>query len=538
MKNPRTPLLSMLQRAYRIARESRKENTPSAAEILDMEREKWSRRQFIQNAGKAALVAGAVGLIPGCRPEDALIPNQEADEPLYNQGSNAKIAIVGAGMAGLHALHIFKKAGYNNVTVYEASNRVGGRIMTVQNVMAPGLTTEYGGEFIDSGHEDMLLLADELGLSLLDTQAPSELLLTKDVYFFNGQHYTLAQVIAEFENIAPAIEADYNATSDVIDYQHGNAFDQSLDNTSISEYLQNIGCTGWLKELLEVAYETEFGLSSCTQSCLNMIFLISTDTSGGTFEIFGESDERYKIAGGNQQIPSILAGMYCNHIETGRKLTAINRQSGQYKLYLTGYNQPKTFDYVIMTIPFSVLRDVDIMFNLPTWKKNSINQLQYGTNAKLMMGFNSAHWRTLGKVGYYFTDNGAQSGWDNSQLQGNTQAGMTVFTGGAIGTALGTGSVSSKVNQFLPKLEQMYPGITAKYNGNATRMHWPTFQYAKGSYPCYTTGQYTSIGDAEKVKVQRLYFAGDHCSFDFQGYMNAAALTGREAAEAIIEQIA
>lgn len=39
----------------------------------------------------------------------------------------------------------------------------------------------------------------------------------------------------------------------------------------------------------------------------------------------------------------------------------------------------------------------------------------------------------------------------------------------------------------------------------------------------------TPIGD--------VYFAGEHCSVDFQGFMNGAAETGRVAAEQILEKI-
>jgi monoamine oxidase len=50
-------------------------------------------------------------------------------------------------------------------------------------------------------------------------------------------------------------------------------------------------------------------------------------------------------------------------------------------------------------------------------------------------------------------------------------------------------------------------------------------------------GQYTSFAGAEQETYQRLFFAGEHCSLDYQGYMNGGAATGREAAEGILEML-
>ena len=53
----------------------------------------------------------------------------------------------------------------------------------------------------------------------------------------------------------------------------------------------------------------------------------------------------------------------------------------------------------------------------------------------------------------------------------------------------------------------------------------------------YLPGQYTSIAGAEFEPVGNLYFAGEHTSLDYQGYMNGGAETGRRAAEGILEKL-
>src|SRR5690606_37337375 len=147
------------------------------------------------------------------------------------------------------------------------SDRTGGRMFTARDLMADGLTTELGGEFIDSTHQELLALIDEFGLELLDTLAPETSSLQRETYFVNGRHYTMAEAARAFVPLAARILEDYGSMEDVVDYRKpggGGAFDRM----SIAEYLDRIECAGWLRELLEVAYVTEYGLECGEQSAL------------------------------------------------------------------------------------------------------------------------------------------------------------------------------------------------------------------------------------------------------------------------------
>jgi monoamine oxidase len=80
----------------------------------------------------------------------------------------------------------------------------------------------------------------------------------------------------------------------------------------------------------------------------------------------------------------------------------------------------------------------------------------------------------------------------------------------------------------------MFPGSHAARNGNSGAFHWPANPWSLGSYACYKVGQWTTLAGEEGKAVGNLFFAGEHCSRDFQGYMNGGAETGRRAAEAIL----
>lgn len=525
-------MVHQLQKAFEIALKASSGKIDS--EVILGERNdafNHSRRKFLEQSTKGllALSAGSF-LLSSCSKTADLFDKPNDHAP--------KIVIVGGGLAGLNCAYTLKNSNIN-ATIYEANTRTGGRIYTAKDIMGPGLTTELGGEFIDSGHTDMRMLAAHFGFNLLDVESPANNGFIKDAYFFNGQHYTELDVINAFVPIAAIMQADIDKLPDTITYDAPGAA-KLFDHISLEQYISKLPCEPWMKSFLNVAFITEYGLDAGQQSCINMLYLISTDTSGGKFEIFGDSDERYKIDGGNQKITDALTQNLSKKIKYEHKLDSVNQFSnGKYQLTFRYQNTSieVNADYVVFAIPFSILRNVHFAFKLPAWKWNAIKNLGYGTNAKLMVGFNNRPWRTLGYRGYAFTNNSFQNGWDNSELQAPNSGGYTIYTGGTTGVNLGVGSAQSQLNIHLPGLEQVFPGCTTNLNGKVARMHWPTAPFVKASYACYKTGQFSTIAGAEAKRVDRLFFAGEHCSLNYQGFMNGAAETGRKAAQKIIAEI-
>jgi monoamine oxidase len=518
----RTPLFSLVRRSLKLAAKASRDGAPPLDDLLGRAVEKDfdpSRRLFL----KASAVAGASLAMPD------LFTAFAADGT-----SRPRTAIVGAGVAGLNCAYKLRKAGVP-VTVFEAAGRTGGRIITAKDIMAPGLTTEMGGEFIDSGHEEMLSLVREFKLGLYDFQTLTN--VKDEAFFFNGAHRTEAQVIREFIPLAKKIAADADSLGEEVSYRdHGNG--EKLDRTSIAEYLDQIGARGWIRDLLEVAYVTEYGLEADEQSALNLIMLIGTDTDEG-FEAFGESDERYTVKGGNQRVVDELAKRLDGVIQMRHRLTAITSKGSNYVLTFDsgGKSIDQTFESVVLTLPFTMLREVDLRIPLPEVKRRAIRELGYGTNAKVLAGFRSRRWKALGYGGNTLTDEPFQLCWDNAALQPSTQSGITFYSGGTRGVDAGKGTAREALQRYLPGFEKAYPGSTALLNGKVSRFHWPTNPFVKGAYACYKPGQWTTIGGAEGESVGNLHFAGEHTSVDFQGYMNGGAQSGADAAKAVLATV-
>ncbi|MFI5132783.1 MAG: flavin monoamine oxidase family protein [Chitinophagales bacterium] len=535
-RSPKTPLLASLIKAFRKSLKAGKKNI-ALGEINSYYSDQ--RRDFLKKTSKAVAAISLLGPLENCRKViEAITPYDIQGAAAVNAGTAAKIIIVGGGMAGLHAAFILKQKGYL-AQVYEGSSRISGRIYSAQNILGNGLTTEMGGEFIDSTHKDMLKLAKTFKLDLIDTRSPAESYLQYQAHYFNGIQFTEEQVINEFSLYATQLKRDIQSLSDVITVDQHTANDVLFDNMSVAAYFDRIGLKGWLRQLLDVAYLTEYGQPTDKQTSLNFLFLMSA-TANNHFDIFGGSDERYKVSGGNQQICDHLAQQLEGQINLNFELLNIHQNNNNsYDVTFKTGNTTKVIscNILLLAIPFTILRNISVQPAWPGWKNYAITKIGYGNNSKLMLGFQQRYWRSLGYQGYYFTDSILQCGWDNSLLQPPVTGGLSIYSGGEQAITVGNGSVQSQVNQHLPLLNNMFPGATRNYNNKAERFIWPTYKWVKASYSCFSPGQYTTIAGNEMKPVGNIYFAGEHCSYNFQGYMNGAAETGRRAAENILQTL-
>lgn len=539
-KSYRSQLLNLLSRAYNITIQTKgkeRSHTEQVCEIYQHHSEQ--RRKFISNMAKAGIAVGAAGILNSCKKITDFVPGQPSDTGgVSNKKNQPAIVIVGAGIAGLNCAYQLQQRGYDSA-VYEGSSRISGRIFTKTDILAPGLYTELGGEFIDSNHKDIINLCTEFNLNLLDTGTQAESAYVRDSFYIDGRFYTEDEVITAFHPYAARIKADIKSLPGVMTYDDHDAITEYFDSMSIKAYLDSIGMSGFIRKGIETAYLTEYGLETDVQSSINFLFLFSANTANG-FHIFGSSDERYKIEGGNQSLTRALYAQVKNSVNLEHKLVKITQTNNGYILYFMNANGSTisvNADIIIAAIPFTLLREIELDVPLPPWKKNAINNLGYGINSKLLLGFNNRVWRNYQHSGYVFTNEVIQTGWDNSWIQSGTAGGYTIYQGGNKGLALGNGTPQSQAPQFIQQMQAMWPGCGAAFNGNVKRMHWPDYPFTKGSYASYKVGQYTTIRGAEIKNIGNLYFAGEHCSANFQGFMNGAAETGRIAAKTIIQSI-
>jgi monoamine oxidase len=475
----------------------------------------------------------------------ALLLNRSLWAKPWRGSGSPRIGIVGAGIAGLSAALSLQDNGLP-CSIYEVSGRVGGRMHSNRTYWQQGQTSEWCGEFIDSDHIVMRRLARRFGLTLSDVVA-AEPPNSMDTNYFLGGYYTDAELAHDVKRVTPIIAEQNKEIGQAVLYNHYNPAGYYFDHLSAYDWIETYvpgGHSSRIGQYIDVATVTECGLDASQQSSLNVIFPLN-------------SDERFHIKNGNQQLP-ILISQYLpgGTIHRGWGMTAITANSDE--TVTLAFDTPSgtrsaTFDYVILALPFSVLRRLDSsQAQFDALKRTAIDELGYGTNSKLVLQFDDRYWNGRGAWpgvgdGFIETSLPFQSTWDSSRAEPGADGLLTDYTGGTEGasyqpegpytTSRSSPLTASYATHFLEQLEIVWPGVKAHYNGLAT-LSYPTGDpNLRGSYSAYKVGQYTGFAGYEGVAQGRVYFAGEHTSYNFQGFMEGGAESGLRAAREIISSL-
>jgi monoamine oxidase len=528
----RTPLLRSIRQMMRdglLARMSGKPVDVIREERRQASEARLSRRRFLQGG----LVGGAALALPR-------MAEARRDQPV--------VAIVGGGIAGLTCALTLRDKGIPS-TVYEATGRIGGRMFSNTSTFAANQVAEWGGELIDTGHTTVRKLARRYGIPLDDLLA-AEPAGAADTYHFNGQYYAKTDADRDFLDMADIVAADLEGAGYPTRYDDFTPVGYELDHTSVQEWIQTRvpgGLSSPLGELLNVAYNIEYGAETDRQSSLGLLYLLGFQPDEDKLAIFGESDERFHIRGGNQRLPLAIADDLGDRVRTGQRLTRLRKTSGgRYQLTFeraSGCNEV-TADIVVMALPFPVLEGIDTAgAGFDNLKKTAIRELGRGHNGKITLQFEQRAW--LGSQGPWpgvsngatFTDAGYQASWDTSRAQPGTPGLLTLYSGGNNTDSMKSNKpfateadplVRQDINKSLGQLANVYPNL--RWNGRGTESLYHKNPNAGLAYAYYKVGQYTTFGGYEGAPQGNVYFCGEHTSQDFQGYMEGGASTGKETA--------
>lgn len=541
----RTPLLRSLISLARDVRTARSLGIP-VDDMRGMRAEgrmptrSLSRRSFLQ----ASAAAGAALWLPG-----------EALAKLNKK--KVKVAIVGGGISGLAAAARLDRAGVP-FTVYEASARAGGRMFSYTGPYFGGQTAEWCGELIDSGHSRMRKMAKRYGLKLVNVRK-AEPKGSQSTYRFGGSYYAEAQAITDMQTIVPMLEQDLDGAGYPTSFDFSTPTGQLIDQLSVRDWIESRvpgGVASPFGTLLDIAYAGEYGADTTDQSALNLLYLLGFQPKPNGFEVFGESDEVFRIKGGNEQLPERIAADLGigTRVLLGHRMIKVSQDGNGVTLVFDtpGGTETIVADFAILALPFAVLSTMDLgEANFDAMKLQAIQDLGQGRNGKLQLQFNQRVWNGPGawpgvSNGAAYFDAGLQSCWDATRGQKGATGILNVFTGGAATVSLSANtpfanasnpSVVADAATALAQLEQVFPGVNAQYTGKAISSVPHLLDTFGCSYSYYRVGQYTAFGGYEKAPQQRIHFAGEHCSRDFQGFMEGALREGERAAKEILVAI-
>ncbi len=541
----RTPLALSLRALWRDVTIARRTGVP-IDEVRDLRREET--RQRAERGGlsrRHLLLGGAAGAAALAIPRRARAA-----------GGAPTVAIVGGGIGGLScALELLDR----NIesTVYEASNRLGGRMYSNRTgYWSAGQVTEWGGELIDSGHATILALADRFGLPVDDLLA-AQPAGSADTFRVHGGYYAKSQADADFDAIWRTVKDDLRSAPFPTTFDSYTAAGQALSQMSVHDWIESRvpgGHGSGLGQVLDLAYAIEYGADTANQSALNLLYLLAYQPKPFNHELatFGVSDEQFHIRGGNQRLPEAIGAHLGGRVVTGHKLVKIKETAGgRYKLTFERGNQTidTTYDHVVLALPFAAYSFDYGQAGFDPLKVQAINELGRGHNGKLQLQFDHRGWLGSGpwpgvSNGSTVSDTGYQVCWEVSRAQAGTPGILCLYSGGSVtdsmrtSTAFATASdarVRQDAQQGLGQLAPVYPGLS--WNNKATQSIWHKAPLFNASYAFYRTGQYTQFAGYEAEPQGNVYFCGEHTSLDYQGFMEGGAFTGVETATAVRKAI-
>ena len=460
-----------------------------------------SRREMLQRS----FAAGA-----------ALLLSERFTTPL---GAGAgRVVVIGAGFSGLAAAYELSSAGYE-VTVVEARNRVGGRVLSFSDLV-PGKNVEGGGELIGTNHPAWISYAKQFGLEFLDVgeedfEAP---------VILDGKRLgpeASEELWEEMETAFNTILADAGKVDADEPWKAAGA--EALDRRTLADWIDKADASPLCKHALRTMMTADNGVVTEWQSYLANLAMVK----GGGMERYWAETEVYRCKGGNQGLAHRLVkaiGGARVLVRTPVRAVTLNDRGGRVTL---GDGKVLEAEHVLLTAPPSVWNKIAFEPILP-----AALAPQMATNIKYLMALKSPVWRRSELGPEMLTDGPVSLTWHGTDGQRGPGEAMIAFSGGPAADVCREWTAAGRDKNFLAELGKVYKGIAASFV-RARFMDWPSDPWAKASYSFPAPGQVTAQGPTLREGIGRLHFAGEYTSYAFMGYMEGALNSGAAAARRI-----
>jgi monoamine oxidase len=444
----------------------------------------------------------------------------------------ARVVVVGAGMAGLVAASELLRAGHDPIVV-EAQNRVGGRVLTLRDPFAPGLWAEAGAMRIPRSHLLTMALVERYGL----VAHPFTMDNPRAYCFFAGRrmrHQELAGDptalgfdVGDHEHAPPAQlwSRELEPFSARLRSDGDDAWDaiaREYDQYAVREFLES---RKWSEGAIEM-----FGLLFNQEALMNSSFLeLLREELGGYYTDLVFLDR------GTDALPRAFLPELASRLRFGAKVVALHQDDDSVTVHCrnAGNRWAVTADYAVLTVPFPVLRHVEISRPFTRAKQRAIRQLHYDASAKVFLQFRRRFWEDddgiygggtvtdLAVRNVYYPDHGAATGRGVM---------LASYTWGEDAQRWGSLSPEDRVVQALEDVSRIHPQAIEEFEVGASKM-WHDDEFAGGAFALFDPGQQTLLYDAIVAPEGRVHFAGEHASLAHAWIQGAIESGIRAAAE-------
>jgi monoamine oxidase len=347
-----------------------------------------------------------VSAAPPCptQPVDNAYPHVPIDQILEEirsaSTSPRHVVILGAGMSGLVAAYELLKLG-NTVEIIEASGAAGGRVHT--HYFKDGSYAELGAMRVPITHDYTYHYIDEMGLH--------DKLITFINNVKNGFWDMHGVVTRQTEEGAKEIFDKYRLSDSFRKLPSGGAIFGFLQDNLIEGLTQEEkemmfnGVAG--TRLLQILSDLSLGQFILQNGGEEVLDVIGVFTSLDVWwdkavtmylrdEMVGTGSCLQTLEGGMSQLPQALYEKVKEHIAFNREVAKIKvLEHGVEVTTRTpdqeGTEQTNSYDYVLCTIPFSVMRRMDLE-NFSYAKMSAIRGMTYADATKVALDCRERFW--------------------------------------------------------------------------------------------------------------------------------------------------
>ncbi len=480
------------------------------------------------------------------------------------------VIVLGAGIAGLLAAKLLKDSGYN-VTILEANaNRIGGRIKTFRTTKEkhpfrdPNQYAEAGAMRIPKDHPLVMALIAQFGL---DTQPfynadvdkeddtnqvfrtwlrTNNIQVRKVNYKDNlpPNQQTLGFPVPDRYNDKTAKELLDDALREPNEWINPNLpIEEQLDGWKriISQY-DDVSIYQYLKNI----YPDDIVLQyiGTLENLTSRFFLSFVHSFIDTFYINSES-EYVELVGGNWILPHTISENLEENLikdarateihwgDTGTRVCVrtVSESFGKTNKNTKPYEREFTADYLIITIPFSSLRFVDITPQFSYEKRRAITELHYDAATKVLLEFSERFWEWDEKEwssklgtdykghnsfgGGSITDNPNRFIYYPSHKAGDSKGGVILASYTWSDDANRWDSIpdNNRYRLALRGLTDIYgTEIKRFYTNKGQTQSWMENYYSFGEAAVFTPGQITALHPYIPKPDGPIHFAGEHTS--------------------------